>query len=547
MGIRNAARQAYRRILAARAERHAAPSRITEPDEPREFADGALYTMPPVWTSPHAPTEQQLGELFENTYGTPYSPGSWAHTQFGNPFNTGPANAPYVIPTDHPLREWNTQMRWRVAVNTHSAVQRNPLAKRAVNVTRQFVVGRGHTVSCLNKDVERIINEFRANPENNVNGYDKTFVQDLMIDGELFIRHQSTEGRTVIVPLKPWRVIGINADPDFFRRVNFYRYQTVTADYQLRDSSGAQPGADRPGNIEIPADQIVHVAINNHSYELRGRSDLFSVLVWLKGYNNWLEERARQNKWRGAVIWWVKILSRAGNIVASKAAQYRKPPKSGSVWVTSENEEVSALNNPVGANDAAEDGRQIRLMIANGVDLPEYMLADGENANLATANAQELPALWKFTDGQEIMKEQVWTPIYRTVLQNAIDAGLLKSEVEVQDSDGDPKLDSNGQTQTVDTLEAFEVRFYELQADDPKTLQEALGLALSNEIVSRQGAQEVSAPTFGLDPNTEAKRIDAEREKMRNEAAQGLRQPYPQAPVMDDEDADDGPPDTTTE
>jgi len=510
--------------------------------EPVFYPDGVDYSLPPIWAFEDGaqPTKEQLANFYESVYGTQYWPGNSYQTQFGDPFR-GPQDNPYIIPTDNPLREWNEQMRYRIAVNVHTAWQRNPLAKRAVNVTRQFAVGRGHSVKYLNKEVQAILEEFRRNPENNVKGYDKTFIQDLQLDGELFIRFASAaDGRTVIWPLKPWRVIGINTDPEFFRRVNFYRYQLIDDTVTTLDPQGGKPG-EGAGQIEIPADEIIHVAINNHSYELRGRSDLFAALTWLKGHKNWLEERARQNKWRGAVVWWVKVLANAPGIIARKVAQYRRPPKSGSVWVTSQNEEISALNNPVAAGDAAEDGRQLRLMVANAVDLPEYMLGDGENANLATASAQELPALWKFTDVQEIGIEQIWTPIYRRVIENAINAGMLAEELQMQDDLGDGIEDINGNQRTVKAIEAFEVQYYNLQASDPKDLAEALGISVSNEFISEEGARTVIAPSFGLDPTLEARRTEKEREERQERANQGFGLPQnAQMPgVPQDDDMED--------
>jgi hypothetical protein len=518
-------------------------SDIHEPTDPVFYPDGVDYTIPPAMDDATAADPDKRKAFFESTYGTPHSPGNWAQTQFAPPYRDGHDN-PVAIPTDNPLREWSNQMRWRVLVSTHSAFHRNPLAKRAVNVTRQFAVGRGHTINYLNQDVREAIEAFRDDPENDVRRYEKTFVQDLMVDGELFIRFAALDGRVVIVPLKPWRVIGINTDPEFFRRVNFYRYQLLPQD-RILDPQNTAPEVPAPDNtpgsipneIQIEARDMVHVALNNHSYELRGRPDLFVILTWLKGHKNWLEERARQNKWRGALLWIVRILSNAPGIIASKRSQYKTPPKSGSLVVTSQNEEWTAANNPVGANDASEDGRQLRLMVANGVDLPEYMLGDGENANLATASAQELPALWKFTDVQEIMREQVWTPVYKRVLQEQIDTGDLPNEVVIQDAQGDPVLDGNGNQQMIPTLKAFQVQYYDLQADEPKTLAEALGIATSGEWVSDEGAREVIAPVWGLDPNTESRRIEKERTEREERAGVGAFMP-PGGPMpgLDDED-----------
>ena len=429
----------------------------------------------------------------------------------------GPFDMPYrsaqdmpMVPiTDDPLREWDYQTRKYVLTNCHAAYQRNPVAKRAVNVTRQFAVGKGHTVKTQNTKVQEIIDAFRENPENNILEYERTFLQDLIVDGELFIRFVAgkgdTEGETAIVPTPPWYVREIKTDPEFFRRIESYKLEYNN------------PQTGEPVKMEVKPEDMLHVPINNHSYELRGRPDLYAILPWLKAYKDWLEDRHRQNKWRGALLWGVKIIGAAAGVIGAKVAQYRKPPTPGSIVVHSEKEEWSVMSNPVAANDASEDGRQFRMMAATGMDLPEFMLGDGENANLATATAQQLPSLWKFTDAQEIMKERVWTPIYKRVIQNAVAAGLLTETVTVEDADGDPILDTNGEKQTVDAIKAFSVSYYDLLASDPKTLAEALTLAVSAEWCSN----ETAAERMDFDWQLEKKRIANEKEQKRSEGAQG--------------------------
>jgi hypothetical protein len=428
--------------------------------------------------------------------------------QFDDPYRSS-LDAPVTMPVEVPLEEWDFATRRDVLTNCHAAYHRNPIAKRAVDLTRQFAVGKGHSVTCQNRDVQAVIDEFRQNEENNVYGYDRTFLQDLQVDGEIFIRFfDSADGQTVIVPIPPWYIVEIRTAPGFFRRVEAYHLQYP--DTNVHDSAAEPQYVDE----WIPAADVLHVPINNHSYELRGRPDLYPVLPWLKAYKNWLEDRARQNKWRGALLWWVKVSGASVNAVGSKAAQWSQPPTPGSAYVSTDKEEVTALSNSVGAPDVAEDGRQIRIMAAAGLGVPEYMIGDGENANLATATAQQLPALWKFTDAQELLKEQVWTAVYRRVLRNAIAAGRLSAQVRVEDQDGDPVPDSNDAEQTIDTEKAFTVEYYDLQADDPKTMAEALALDMANDLVSRETARGLRGYEHAVEMKRLAREEDERAEKM---------------------------------
>lgn len=503
-------RKQWRRIKTWWARRRLLPhippqSNISAPDEFR-LNDGVDYRLPfmvpgDVATKGVKFVEQYLLET-DQTY----------RGQFDQGRNAA-YDGPVLMPTEDPLCEWSIGTRRTVLTNCHAAYHRNPLAKRAVDLTRQFAIGKGFKLTFQNLKVKEILQEFIDNPENNIKEYEKTFLQDLQIDGELFIQYFEGNGETVIAPLPPWWITEIETDPEFFRRVKRYKL-----DYTATNPS--MPLNPLNENKWIEASKIQHVAINRHSYELRGRPDLFVILPWLRAYKEWMEDRVRQNKWRGALLWWVKILRATPSVIAQKVAQYRKPPSPGSIAVTGENEEWSALNNPVGAGDVGEDGRQIKLMNAVGVGLPEYMLADGENANLASATAQQLPALWKFVDAQETMIEMVWTPMFKRVLQNAINAKRLPEMVSAEDEDGDPLPDGEKMIKAVD---AFSVEYHELQSDDPKTVSEALTNDINNKLVSRQTA----STKRGYDPVKEKKLMKAEKEEMRDDVAQGLDYEFP--------------------
>jgi hypothetical protein len=477
--------------------------------------DGVDYALPGI-RSTFAPQKQmqEVAQYFE------WTQKQTMRFQFDAPNRTA-YDAPVWMPSDDPLLEWDYATRLAVWTNCHAAYHRNPIAKQAVNVTRQFAVGKGHTVTAANKDVDDVIKRFRDNPENAISEYDKSFVQDLQVDGELIIRKfdGGVDG-SVIVPIPPWHIDDIDTEPGFFRRVTSYHMQY----------------ADQYGNFyeeDLPATDVLFVAINRHSYELRGRSDLFTALPWLRAYKEWLENRARQNQWRGALVWDVAVEGTPA-AVSGAVSKYSTPPTPGSVVVHHANEQWQALTNNVNAGDAAEDGRQIKLMNAVSFGLPEYMLSDGENANLASATAQELPALWKFVDVQDIMTEQVWTPIYKWVIQQAVDAGEIPEMVTVEDSEGEPKRDSNGATMQVKAIEAFTVDYPELTEDDPKTLAEALQISTLNDWVSNEGASTAIAGKFGLDPNVERKRVQMEKTEARDELAQGLRNPTPAELMRDD-------------
>lgn len=439
------------------------------------------------------------------------------HFQFDRPYQS--RDSLVMPPTAEPLREWDHQTRKEVLARTHLAYERNPLAGAAVRLTTYFAVGQGLTVSYTNQRVAEIVEAFRADPANSVHTYEKQFCNDLQVDGELFIQFfAGQDGAQAINPIPPWEIDYIQTERGFRKRPVEY--------HRLGEQSDGTPGNYEHIDQAVPAGEVLHVAINAHSYETRGRPELFRILPWLRAYKDWLENRARQNHWRGGLIWDVTLKNSDPGKVAAKRAQYRQPPSPGSMVIHNENEVWAPLENKASAGDAADDGRQIKLMTAIGAQLPEYMLSDGANANLASATAQQLPALKKFEDFQDVMAEQVWTPIYRRVIESAIEAGVLAEVVELQDADGEPILDAAGQPRTVRAVDAFTVACPELTATDPKNLAEALQIAVTNEWASN----ETAAQQMGFDAYAERKKIEAEAQARTTAAYQG-RGARPAAPA----------------
>lgn len=497
--------------------------------------DGADYSMPvllPVDVQAKMTPAQQRDYLNEATRDT-------YRFQFDTPQRTSD-DLPITPVTEDPLLEWNWQTRKQVLSNCHSVYARNPLANTAVQYTADFIVGEGFNLTAKNKQVEYYLNAFIDNPDNAIREYERQAIIDLQVDGELFIRYFTgdedvTRGQVIAVPLRPWECLYVETEKGFFRRPVCYKFQIYKTPGDAW-SAGGQTDIE-----DIPADEIQHVAINRHGYELRGRPELYRVLPWLRADKEFLENRARQNHWRNALLWLVKVANANASQLASVVARWSRPPTPGSVAVESANVDVQPLNNSVGASDAGEDGRQIKLRSIFGLRLPEYFFADGFNANLASARSQQLPALTKFGAFQTIMLEQVWYPMFKRVLETAIENGLLPDFVQEQDADGEPvtvsqqdldyammnlmpdveqefkygPANADGEyPRFVRTVKAFDVTYAPLGDNNLLTIAQAMDI-----ITARGwGSKETAQVKVGLDPALENKRL--KREEQQREEAQ---------------------------
>lgn len=488
------------------------PAGAVVPDTSGRIDDGVIYELPLVIPEGVTADQRQaiVAKFAESS--------SVFHFPFDRPYKQSDLLS--AVPIADPLKEWTFQTRKEVLARCHLAWERNPIANTAVGLTTLFSIGEGLQVTYRNKDVEELLENFRKNEENGIDEYEKAFCDALQVDGELFVRFFSQDGMTVIVPLPPWEIDWIKSERGFYKRVEQY--------HQIGTQTTGEPGDTQMVDEPIPADDILHVTINKLPYESRGRPELFRILPWLKAYKDWLEDRARQNKWRGSLLWWVKLIGGQPGQVAAKRSQYKQPPPPGSLVVTNDKEEWSAVDNKVGAADVAEDGRQMKLMNAVGAKLPEYMLSDGENANLASATAQQLPALKKFTDFQDINVGRVWKPIYRRVIENAIRDGVLPEEVDEQDEDGEPVREEGdaidemgnpveGPIKRVKSIDAFDVKAPQLEESDPKNMAEAVQIAINLGLLSDEDA----SAELGYDYRIQQKKIRRQLANKVRRAMQG--------------------------
>jgi hypothetical protein len=111
------------------------------------------------------------------------------------------------------------------------------------------------------------------------------------------------------------------------------------------------------------------------------------------------------------------------------------------VIIHNEAERWSAVEPHIQANDASEDGRQIKLMVAVGATLPEHYLADGDNGNRATASEMSLPTLLKFKRRQRVIKYMLRLILDR-VIAEARRAGRLGSRIDTSYEITFPEIDS---------------------------------------------------------------------------------------------------------
>jgi hypothetical protein len=170
---------------------------------------------------------------------------------------------------------------------------------------------------------------------------------------------------------------------------NVNTWEAYNEDLDLRDENGNY------------APKMLHYAINRPVSAQWGESDLAPLLRWLTRYANWLEDRARLNRFRTAFLYVVKAkftseterLARQNRLAAN-------PPLPGSILVVDESEDWSCINPQLNSADANEDGLSLKKMIASDSGVPLHFLAEPESATRTTAEAAGGPTYRRFEQRQ---------------------------------------------------------------------------------------------------------------------------------------------------
>ncbi len=274
--------------------------------------------------------------------------------------------------------------------DAREAFRKSPLARRIVTLVTAYVLGgsgirlRGSGSAGFNRFVESFVNH----PENRLILREEDLSNELSRSGELFIAlFWDWSGVPVLRPIPASRIARVvTRDGDYEHVLKFVEAGVGVEDGREWFGWRHPVFLERREHGDRVPPMLLHYAVNRMVGNVRGESDLASILPWIRRYSRFVEDRVILNAASRAWLWIVRV---PRNKVAEIAAKYRKPPAPGSVLVVereSEEWEVKAAN--LNARDAANDARLLRWMIvAGGPGTGLTDIGEAETSNLATASA----------------------------------------------------------------------------------------------------------------------------------------------------------------
>ena len=302
--------------------------------------------------------------------------------------------------------------REEILADALEAWRLNPLARRIVGLTSQYVVGGGIQINCSHAPTARFIEDFWHNRLNRMPVRVYEWCDELTRSGNLFILVTTdVTGMSYVRSIPAADIDQIITRPnDIEQPISFTtKADTVTMEtstWKAYDPSEigsnlAGAGRSQPSNGGFFDPVMLHYAINRPVGGVWGESDLAPLLKWLSRYSSWLDDRARLNRFRNAFLYVVKArFTSEAERLARQNVLATNPPTPGSILVTDENEEWTVLSPELNSGEASTDGLALKKMIASGAGVPLHFLAEPESATRTTAEAAGGPTYRHFEQRQ---------------------------------------------------------------------------------------------------------------------------------------------------
>ena len=311
--------------------------------------------------------------------------------------------------------------RERLQVDALEAWRVNPLARRIVGLTSQYVVGGGISFSCTHRPTAAFLDAFWNHPLNNIAIRAYEWCDELTRSGNLFLLLSTdASGMSFVRAVPASQVQTIHTRENDLDQETAFEMKPDLLGGESKTWPAYDPKQALPTAGGLPG-VMVHYAINRAAGSVWGESDLSPVLRWLSRYAGWLEDRARLNHFRTAFLYVVR--SRFTSEAERRSRQNSLnalPPSPGSILVTDESEAWDVLHPALEADDAANDGLSLKKMIAAGAGIPLHFLAEPEGTNRTTAEAAGGPTYRHFEQRQKFF---LW--LLQDLLQKAVQRRAL--------------------------------------------------------------------------------------------------------------------------
>jgi hypothetical protein len=278
----------------------------------------------------------------------------------------------------------------------------NPLARRIVELTSQYVVGGGLVPSCKHIPTAAFLTKFWNHRLNHMETRCIEWCDELTRSGELFILISTDPGgQSYARAVAAADIQAITPSPNDIEQAVSFQPKASADNLDPAPYIAYDEQTDAPDTEGKWQPRMIQYAVNRPVGGQHGESDMGPLLRWLTRYDGWLEDRVRLNRYRQAFMYiltgtWENETERLKEQAAYNAA----PPPPASILLTDKSKTWGVLNPQLASFEAGEDGLAIKKHIAVGSGNPLHFLAEPEGETRTTAAASGSPTFRHYEQRQ---------------------------------------------------------------------------------------------------------------------------------------------------
>ena len=371
-----------------------------------------------------------------------------------------------------PWRDLLPPMQWNMQRVAYYLYVTNPLARRIVELIKDFVVGEGVSIHANDRRVQAVLDDFWNDPVNRMDVNLEAFVRECSIFGEQlwYTAANPISGKVRLGYIDPYWIDGVEFSTlaglpgKAIAMPSAVVLKTGPAETEQTRLEVIHPDED-PGSPT--SGQLVgncfYWAINKARSGHRGLSDLFALADWLDGYDQMLYSLMNQMDSLSRFIWDVTLQGMTGEQIKEWLKDNGTPPRPNSIRAHNEKVNWAAVAPPVQAADRSAGARLVKNQALAGAGFPEHWFATGENANRATALVQGEPTMKMLTSRQKQLKYMV-EEVLNFVVDRQIAVGVLPETIDRRFQTTFPELSVGDQEKSGAALKSAADALVEFQA-----------------------------------------------------------------------------------
>jgi hypothetical protein len=360
---------------------------------------------------------------------------SWTPASYGSGWD---ANAEYIPLMGGPYSKQLYQYQYLdMHRKAFEAYNHSPIAHQLCELQTAFILGRGLDHKCSDPDVEEVWAEYVQR----TTFYDdlEQIATDMWWAGESFtefLDDEPNKGQTDYRMQDPSTIWDIICEPEDMQHV-YYLHQQYPTPYQMYTEGNIQ--ATKYIIRHIPASAFIQYKLNCSKWEKRGRSDLFSILGWLKRFKDAMNARVIKLQLEAAFAFDVEVDGSQAQVTATNT-QLPDPFTPGQIFFHNKGMKLSVVEGSKGSSaDSLPDIDNLLNTIAVGAGVPKEFLGMASKGAKSGALTAVEPGSKKFERRQRFLERYCYDHADRVII-NAIKAGKIDIDKVLQNASSVVKL-----------------------------------------------------------------------------------------------------------